>query len=91
VRSTHGWIQGRSPPLSRNSHLTAGTERYQEEHAVFGYPRPVVYVRREEEDDPLPIPPGEDPPPPVKEPPDKPVTRPDGPVDEPDRGEGTWL
>lgn len=58
---------------------------------MFAFSRTIMYSRREEEDGPLPIPPGEDPPPPVKEPPDKPVVGPDGPVDEPDRGEGTWL
>ena len=38
---------------------------------------------RQDEDPPIPTPPGEDPPPPVQEPPDKPVTGPDGPVREP--------
>ena len=38
---------------------------------------------RQDEDPPIPIPPGEEPPPPVQEPPDKPVTGPDGPVREP--------
>ncbi len=49
-----------------------------------------VYLRREQED-PLPIPPGQEPPPPVKEPPDKPVVGPDGPVDEPGPAEPTRL
>jgi hypothetical protein len=40
-------------------------------------------MMRSDEDPPIPIPPGEDPPPPVKEPPDKPVITPDGPVREP--------
>ena len=38
---------------------------------------------RSDEDIPLPIPPGEDPPPPIEEPPDKPVVGPDGPVRDP--------
>ena len=38
---------------------------------------------RSDEDPPIPIPPGEEPPPPVQEPPDKPVTQPEGPVREP--------
>ena len=38
---------------------------------------------RSDEDPPIPIPPGEDPPPPVQEPPDKPVIAPDSPVREP--------
>jgi hypothetical protein len=38
---------------------------------------------RSDEDPPIPIPPGEDPPPPVQEPPDKPVVAPDSPVREP--------
>ncbi len=38
---------------------------------------------RSDEDPPIPIPPGEDPPPPVREPPDKPVIAPDSPVREP--------
>jgi len=57
---------------------------------MFAYSRTIVYGRRSEED-PLPVPPGEDPPPPVKEPPDKPVVGPDGPVDEPGRREPTRL
>lgn len=40
-------------------------------------------VLRSDEDPPIPIPPGEDPPPPIQEPPDKPVVGPDGPVREP--------
>jgi len=42
---------------------------------------PPIHFRREQED-PLPVPPGQEPPPPVKEPPDTPVVGPDGPVDE---------
>ena len=38
---------------------------------------------RTDEDPPIPIPPGEDPPPPIQEPPDKPVVEPDAPVREP--------
>ena len=57
---------------------------------MFAYSRTAMYGKQEE-DDPLPVPPGENPPPPVKEPPDKPVTGPKGPVDEPDSREGTWL
>lgn len=38
---------------------------------------------RSDEDPPIPIPPGEEPPPPVQEPPDKPVITPDSPVREP--------
>ena len=38
---------------------------------------------RSDEDIPLPIPPGEDPPPPIEEPPDKPIVGPDGPVRDP--------
>jgi hypothetical protein len=38
---------------------------------------------RSDEDPPIPIPPGEDPPPPVKEPPDTPIVEPDSPVREP--------
>jgi len=41
------------------------------------------WVLRSDEDPPIPIPPGEDPPPPVKEPPDTPVIAPDSPVREP--------
>jgi hypothetical protein len=40
-------------------------------------------IMRRDEDPPIPIPPGEDPPPPVQEPPDKPVMAPDAPVREP--------
>ena len=40
-------------------------------------------MMRSDEDPPIPIPPGEDPPPPVQEPPDKPVIAPDSPVREP--------
>lgn len=40
-------------------------------------------IARSDEDPPIPIPPGEDPPPPVQEPPDKPVIAPDSPVREP--------
>jgi hypothetical protein len=39
---------------------------------------------RSDEDPPIPIPPGEDPPPPMKEPPDKPVIGPHVPVREPE-------
>jgi len=42
------------------------------------------YVLRQDEDPPIPVPPGEDPPPPVQEPPDKPVTSPNAPVGDPD-------
>ena len=38
---------------------------------------------RSDEDLPIPIPPGEEPPPPIQEPPDKPVVGPEGPVREP--------
>ena len=38
---------------------------------------------RQDDDPPIPMPPGEEPPPPVKEPPDKPVLEPDAPVREP--------
>jgi hypothetical protein len=38
---------------------------------------------RSDEDPPIPIPPGEDPPPPVQEPPDKPIIDPGSPVQEP--------
>lgn len=38
---------------------------------------------RQDEDPPIPTPPGEEPPPPVQEPPDKPVIGPDAPVREP--------
>ena len=38
---------------------------------------------RSDEDPPLPIPPGEEPPPPIEEPPDKPVVGPQAPVREP--------
>ena len=37
----------------------------------------VVHLRSDE-DLPIPIPPGEEPPPPIEEPPDKPVIGPDG-------------
>ncbi len=57
---------------------------------MFAYSHTIVYGRRSEED-PLPVPPGEDPPPPIKEPPDKPVVGPHGPVDEPGRREPTRL
>jgi hypothetical protein len=40
-------------------------------------------MARSDEDPPIPIPPGEEPPPPVKEPPDTPVIAPDSPVREP--------
>lgn len=40
-------------------------------------------ILRSDEDPPIPMPPGEDPPPPVQEPPDKPVIAPDSPVREP--------
>lgn len=39
---------------------------------------------RSDEDPPIPVPPGEDPPPPVQEPPDKPMVGPDAPVREPE-------
>jgi hypothetical protein len=42
----------------------------------------MVYLRSDEEP-PIPIPPGEQPPPPIEEPPDKPVIGPDAPVSEP--------
>jgi hypothetical protein len=42
----------------------------------------VVHLRSDE-DPPIPIPPGEEPPPPIEEPPDKPVIGPDAPVREP--------
>ncbi len=38
---------------------------------------------RSDEEPPIPIPPGEEPPPPIEEPPDKPVVGPDAPVREP--------
>jgi hypothetical protein len=38
---------------------------------------------RSDEDPPIPMPPGEEPPPPIQEPPDKPIVGPDGPVREP--------
>jgi hypothetical protein len=38
---------------------------------------------RTDEDPPIPIPPGEEPPPPIQEPPDKPVIEPGSPVREP--------
>ena len=41
------------------------------------------WTMRSDEDPPIPLPPGEDPPPPVQEPPDKPIVGPDGPVQEP--------
>jgi hypothetical protein len=43
----------------------------------------MTWMLRSDEDPPIPIPPGEDPPPPVKEPPDTPVIAPDSPVREP--------
>jgi len=46
---------------------------------------------RSDEDPPIPLPPGEDPPPPVKDPPDKPVVGPDGPVREPEPREPRRL
>ena len=57
---------------------------------MFVYEKSMSYGKQEE-DSPLPVPPGEDPPPPVKEPPDKPVTGPNGPVHDPKKDEGTWL
>ncbi len=42
-----------------------------------------VIRARSDEDPPIPVPPGEEPPPPVREPPDTPVIGPDGPVREP--------
>jgi hypothetical protein len=42
----------------------------------------VVHLRSDE-DPPIPIPPGEEPPPPIEEPPDKPVIGPEAPVREP--------
>ena len=38
---------------------------------------------RSDEDTPIPMPPGEEPPPPIEEPPDKPVVGPDAPMREP--------
>lgn len=38
---------------------------------------------RQDEDPPIPTPPGEEPPPPIQEPPDKPILEPDSPVREP--------
>jgi hypothetical protein len=38
---------------------------------------------RSDEDIPLPVPPGEDPPSPIGEPPDEPIVGPDGPVRDP--------
>ena len=49
---------------------------------AFNDSRRSLHLRSDEEP-PLPVPPGEEPPPPVKEPPDKPVVGPDGPVQEP--------
>jgi hypothetical protein len=49
-----------------------------------------IYLRRDEEP-PIPIPPGEEPPPPIEEPPDKPVVGPDSPVREPGPGEPQRL
>jgi hypothetical protein len=46
---------------------------------------------RSDEDPPIPIPPGEEPPPPVKEPPDTPVIAPDSPVREPGPAEPRRL
>jgi hypothetical protein len=46
---------------------------------------------RSDEDPPIPIPPGEDPPPPIQEPPDKPVIAPDSPVREPGPAEPRRL
>jgi hypothetical protein len=46
---------------------------------------------RSDEDPPIPLPPGEDPPPPVQEPPDKPVVTPDSPVREPGPAEPRRL
>lgn len=45
--------------------------------------RPDRMMMRSDEDPPIPIPPGEEPPAPVKEPPDTPVMTPDSPVREP--------
>ncbi|MGC2109540.1 MAG: hypothetical protein WA655_08485 [Candidatus Korobacteraceae bacterium] len=49
---------------------------------ILGFIPQAIHLRRDE-DPPIPIPPGEEPPPPIQEPPDKPVTEPDGPVREP--------
>ncbi len=49
-----------------------------------------IHLRRDE-DPPIPIPPGEDPPPPIQEPPDKPVIAPDAPVREPGPSEPRRL
>jgi hypothetical protein len=48
-------------------------------------------MMRSDEDLPIPIPPGEEPPPPVKEPPDTPVIAPDSPVREPGPAEPRRL
>jgi hypothetical protein len=48
-------------------------------------------MMRSDEDPPIPIPPGEEPPPPVKEPPDTPVIAPDSPVREPGPAEPRRL
>ncbi len=49
-----------------------------------------IYLRSDE-DPPIPIPPGEEPPPPIEEPPDKPVVGPDAPVREPGPSEPRRL
>jgi len=60
------------------------------DHEIFAYSITIAHCRQDEED-PLPVPPGEEPPPPIKEPPDKPAVGPDAPVYDPGRDEGTWL
>ncbi len=57
---------------------------------MFVFSRTAMDCRQDEEE-PLPVPAGEEPPPPVKEPPDKPVVGPNRPVDEPGPDKGTWL
>jgi hypothetical protein len=73
-----------------NLHLTIERESNDRRDAMFVFTRTVIYGRQAGEE-PLPVPPGEEPPPPVKEPPDKPVVGPDGPVDEPRRRQPTRL
>lgn len=46
---------------------------------------------RSDEDLPIPVPPGEDPPPPVQEPPDTPIVEPGSPVHEPGPSEPRRL
>lgn len=55
------------------------------------FPETGTFSLRTDEDPPIPIPPGEDPPPPVNEPPDTPVMDPDAPVREPGPLEPTRL